>query len=79
MERTLIVDKQFQDTTEEILADIRDLLAGIYIQNLRIYDVLTLQTSYIDNPAAANKIEELITLHETGTVLCPEPHLTQND
>lgn len=76
------MDRQFAPTTgdslqslNDTLNDIRDLLVGIYIQNLRIYDVLTLQTSNID----ASKTDELINLHETGTVLCPEPTLKQND
>lgn len=76
------MDKQFAPTTEDSLQsltttlnDIRDLLIGIYIQQLRLYDVMTLQMSTINS----QKTEELITLHEAGTVLCPEPTLSQND
>jgi hypothetical protein len=72
------MDKQFAESQEDILADIRDLLVGVYIQNMRIYDVLTLQTSLI-NHTAATKIEELINLHETGGILCPEPLLSPNE
>ena len=76
------MDKQFAPTTNEllttindVLSDVRDLLVGIYIQNLRIYDVLTLQAAAVNGP----KTDELINLHELGNVLCPEPALKPED
>ena len=72
------MDRQFAPTEQELLSsisetltDMRDLLVGIYIQNLRIYDMLALS----DNP----QVDELIEKHALGETLCPEPTLKQND
>ena len=50
-----------------------ELLGGIYIQMLRIYDLLALALK--DNP----KLEEMISLHESGRVLSPDPALIIED
>lgn len=50
-----------------------EILGGMYIQMLRIYDVLCLLAQ--DNP----KINELISLHESGKVLSPDPALILDD
>lgn len=50
-----------------------ELMGGIYIQLLRIYDLLALNLG--DNP----KIDELIALHESGKVLSPAPSLMLDD
>jgi hypothetical protein len=46
-----------------------EILGGMYITMLRLYDVLCLLAQ--DNP----KINELISLHESGRVLSPDPAL----
>lgn len=53
----------------------QELLAGIYIQNLRIYDVLMMQLA-LQNPAKANMLEEL---HKEGKILGPDPALKIED
>ena len=50
---------------------IQELLAGIYIQNLRIYDILMTYLT-LQNPQKANMLEEL---HKEGKVLGPDPSL----
>lgn len=50
-----------------------EILGGIYIQMLRIYDLLAL--SLKDNP----ELERLIELHESGKVLSPDPALVIDD
>lgn len=50
-----------------------ELLGAMYIQTLRIYDVLCLLAS--ENP----KISELIDLHEQGKTLAPDPSLNMDD
>jgi len=51
-----------------------DLLSGLYIQSLRIYDILmiTAQKLGVD----VSKLEEM---HENGKVLCPDPMLVIED
>lgn len=53
----------------------QELLAGIYIQNLRMYDVLMAILSKQDQ-ALANKLEEL---HTEGKILGPDPALKIED
>lgn len=76
------MDRQFAATQEEslssineILSDVRDLLVGIYIQNLRIYDMLTISATQINE----TQTDELIDRHAIGEVLCPEPILKQSE
>lgn len=54
---------------------IQELLAGIYIQNLRVYDVLMALLSKQDQQLA-NKLEEL---HGEGKILGPDPALKIED
>mgnify|MGYP006270411373 FL=1 len=54
---------------------IEELLAGIYIQNLRLYDVLMMQLA-LQNPEKANMLEEL---HKEGKILGPDPALKIED
>jgi hypothetical protein len=56
---------------EKILEAIQELIAGIYIQQLRIYDLLAVLTS----ERQPEKIKELEKLHESGGILCPDPSL----
>jgi hypothetical protein len=56
---------------EKILEAIQELIAGIYIQQLRIYDLLAVLTS----ERQPEKIAELEKLHESGGTLCPDPSL----
>jgi len=60
---------------DEQLQAFQELLAGIYIQQLRIYDLLAVQISE-RNP---DKIAELEALHASGKVLCPDPALKLED
>ncbi len=50
---------------------IQELIAGIYIQNLRIYDMLAIIASGVSQ----TKVLELEKLHAEGTVLCSDPAL----
>jgi len=53
-----------------------ELLGGMYIQLLRIYDLLTLIAS---NESNTHKVDELISLHESGKVLSPDPALVLDE
>ena len=57
--------------SDEQIQSIQELLAGIYIQNLRVYDVLMTLLS-LQNVEKANQLEQL---HEEGRVLAPDPAL----
>ena len=61
--------------TEEQIAAFQELIAGMNIQQLRIYDMLSI-ISYHQNP---QKTDELIELHKSGKVLCPDPALVLED
>lgn len=50
-----------------------EILGGIYVQMLRIYDLLAL--SLKGNP----DLDRLISLHESGRVLAPDPALVIED
>lgn len=52
-----------------------ELLAGIYIQNLRVYDVLMVLLS-IQNADKANELENM---HREGKILGPDPALKIED
>lgn len=52
---------------------LKELMGGMYIQLLRIYDILALIAKY--TPDMDSKIDELIKLHESGKVLAPDPAL----
>lgn len=54
---------------------LEELLAGIYIQNLRVYDVLMMLLA-LQNPEKANMLEEL---HKEGKILGPDPALKIED
>lgn len=49
-----------------------ELLGGMYIQLLRIYDLLTLIASGESNQVI---VDRMISLHESGQVLSPDPAL----
>jgi len=53
-----------------------ELLGGMYIQLLRVYDLLALIASGDSNNT---KVEQLISLHESGKVLSPDPALVLDD
>ena len=50
-----------------------EIMGGMYIQLLRIYDMLSLIVP------DSNKASELISLHESGRVLSPDPALVLDD
>ena len=52
-----------------------ELLAGIYIQNLRVYDVLMALLA-LQNVDKANELEKL---HSEGKILGPDPALKIED
>jgi hypothetical protein len=60
------------DEQEEAM---QELLAGIYIQNLRMYDVLMMILA-LQNPSKANELEQL---HKDGKILGPDPALKIED
>jgi hypothetical protein len=53
-----------------------ELLGGMYIQMLRIYDLLALIASGDSNNT---KVDQLISLHESGKVLSPDPALVLDE
>ena len=57
--------------SDEQIQGFQELLAGIYIQQLRIYDLLAVLIS----ERQPEKMKELEKLHEAGQVLCPDPAL----
>jgi hypothetical protein len=61
--------------SEDNVQATQELLAGIYIQNLRVYDVLMALLSKQDQELA-NKLEQL---HTEGKVLGPDPALKIED
>lgn len=62
-------------TYHEQIQAIQELIAGVYIQNLRVYDVLMALLSKQDQELA-NKLEQL---HTEGKVLGPDPALKIED
>lgn len=58
--------------SDEQIQEFQEMIAGIYIQQLRIYDLLAMMIS-LQNP---DKMEELEKLHSEGKVLAPDPALT---
>ena len=54
--------------------NIEELLGALYIQSLRIYDVLMLLAA--KNGVDTDKLEEM---HSKGKVLCPDPALVLDD
>ena len=54
---------------------IQELIAGIYIQNLRLYDVLMTLLA-LQNAEKASELEQL---HKEGKVLGPDPALKIED
>lgn len=48
-----------------------ELMGGMYIQLLRIYDILALVVP------DQSKMSELVSLHESGRVLAPDPALIE--
>lgn len=60
---------------EEQIQAIQEMIAGIYIQQLRVYDLLAIMMSE-RNP---EKVAELEELHKSGRVLCPPPSLRMDD
>lgn len=60
---------------EESLEALKELVAGIYIQQLRIYDLLAVLIS----ERQPEKMKELEQLHESGKVLSPDPALKLED
>jgi hypothetical protein len=65
-----------QDTAKINSEALYELLGGMYIQLLRIYDLLGLIASGESN---TTKVEQLISLHESGKVLSPDPALIIDD
>ena len=53
-----------------------ELLGGMYIQLLRVYDLLALIASGDSNNT---KVDQLISLHESGKVLSPDPALVLDE
>lgn len=49
-----------------------ELVGGMYVQLLRIYDLLTLM-------GPAEHVQRLVNLHESGKVLSPAPALILDD
>lgn len=58
--------------SDEQVQAFQELIAGIYIQQLRIYDLLATMIT-LQNP---ERMDELEKLHTDGKVLCPDPALT---
>lgn len=65
-----------QDTAKINSEALYELLGGMYIQLLRIYDLLGLIASGESNQAI---VDRMISLHESGKVLSPDPALVIED
>jgi len=61
--------------SDEQIQAFQEMIAGIYIQQLRIYDLLAMMIS-LQNP---DKMDELEKLHAEGKVLGPDPALKIED
>jgi hypothetical protein len=67
---------ELKDNTPEIdINAVYELIGGMYIQLLRIYDLLALIASGTDK----TKVENLISLHESGKYLSPDPAISLDD
>lgn len=61
---------ELQDNTPTPDIDaLYELLGGMYIQLLRIYDLLAIIASGTDKTS----VEKLVSLHESGKYLSPDP------
>ncbi|NCX94528.1 MAG: hypothetical protein EBX40_07615 [Gammaproteobacteria bacterium] len=60
--------------SDESNNDLIDILSAIYVQSLRIYDILMLSAQKL-----GVDIEKLEEMHENGKVLCPDPKLIIDD
>ena len=65
-------EENIQDTAKINSEALYELLGGMYIQLLRIYDLLTLIASGDSNQAI---VDRMVSLHESGKVLSPDPAL----
>jgi hypothetical protein len=65
------MDSEF-DSNQESDNVMVELLGGIYIQLLRIYDLLSLI-------APKEDVQRLYNLHESGRVLAPDPALVMDE
>lgn len=61
--------------SDEQIQSMQELLAGIYIQNLRVYDVLMTLLA-LENPEKANELEQI---HTEGRIVGPDPALKIED
>jgi hypothetical protein len=51
-----------------------EILSGLYIQSLRIYDILMLTAQKL-----GVDVDKLEKMHEEGKTLCPDPSLELDD
>lgn len=51
-----------------------EILSGLYIQSLRIYDILMLTAQKL-----GVDVDKLEKMHEEGKTLCPDPALVLDD
>ena len=58
--------------SDEQIQAFQEMIAGIYIQQLRIYDLLALLVS----ERLPEKMSQLEKMHTEGKVLCPDPALS---
>ena len=61
--------------SDEQVQAFQEMMAGIYIQQLRIYDLLATMLT-LQNP---ERMDELERLHTEGKTLCPDPALKFED
>ena len=54
-----------------------EIMGGMYIQMLRIYDLLAVIGKH--TPNADSDISKVIELHESGKVLAPDPALIMDE
>lgn len=59
--------------TDDRIEAFQELIAGIYIQQLRLYDLLAVLIQL--NDPSGNKMRSLEDLHTKGGTLCPDPAL----
>ena len=61
--------------SDEQIQAFQEMVAGIYIQQLRIYDLLAVLVS----ERLPEKMSQLEKMHTEGKVLCPDPALSIED
>ena len=64
------------NTPEPTMSELYEIIGGMYIQMLRVYDILALIASGTGNQT---NVDKLVSLHESGKYLSPDPAISLDD